>query len=301
MSRKGPPAGPGGLIVVDKPAGMTSHDVVAKVRRIAKTRRVGHAGTLDPMATGVLVLGVERATKLLNHLVMTDKTYAATIRLGSATTTDDAEGDVVASADAAGLTRAVISDAMRPLIGDILQRPSSVSAIKVDGERAYARVRAGETVELSARPVTVSRFEIVGEPRFDGQSCDIDVVVDCSSGTYIRALARDLGEALQVGGHLTTLRRSRVGPFTVDQALTLEALADLGDPIVLPLPRAIAAAMPTRKLTADEARELSFGRTIELAGIEGTYGGIAESGEAVALLHESAGRARPVLGFTPAS
>jgi tRNA pseudouridine55 synthase len=301
MSRKGPPAGPGGLIVVDKPAGMTSHDVVAKVRRIAKTRRVGHAGTLDPMATGVLVLGVERATKLLNHLVLTDKTYAATIRLGSVTTTDDADGDVVATADASGLTRAAIDDAVQLLTGDILQRPSSVSAIKVDGERAYSRVRAGETVELSARPVTVSRFEIVAEPSFDGQSCDIEVVVDCSSGTYVRALARDLGETLQVGGHLTALRRSRVGPFTLDQALTLEALADLDDPIVLPLPRAIAAAMPTRRLTADEARELSFGRTISKAGIEGTYGGIAESGEAVALLDESAGRARPVLGFTPAS
>jgi len=301
MSRKGPPAGAGGLIVVDKPAGMTSHDVVAKVRRIAKTRRVGHAGTLDPMATGVLVLGVERATKLLNHLVLTDKTYAATIRLGSVTTTDDADGDVVATADASGLTRAAIDDAVQLLTGDILQRPSSVSAIKVDGERAYSRVRAGETVELSARPVTVSRFEIVAEPSFDGQSCDIEVVVDCSSGTYVRALARDLGETLQVGGHLTALRRSRVGPFTLDQALTLEALADLDDPIVLPLPRAIAAAMPTRRLTADEARELSFGRTISKAGIEGTYGGIAESGEAVALLDESAGRARPVLGFTPAS
>jgi len=301
MSRKGPPAGAGGLIVVDKPAGMTSHDVVAKVRRIAKTRRVGHAGTLDPMATGVLVLGVERATKLLNHLVLTDKTYAATIRLGSVTTTDDADGDLVATADASGLTRAAIDDAVQLLTGDILQRPSSVSAIKVDGERAYSRVRAGETVELSARPVTVSRFEIVAEPSFDGQSCDIEVVVDCSSGTYVRALARDLGETLQVGGHLTALRRSRVGPFTLDQALTLEALADLDDPIVLPLPRAIAAAMPTRRLTADEARELSFGRTISKAGIEGTYGGIAESGEAVALLDESAGRARPVLGFTPAS
>jgi len=300
MSRKGPPAGPGGLIIVDKPAGVTSHDVVGTVRRIAKTRRVGHAGTLDPMATGVLVLGVERATKLLNHLVLTDKTYVATIRLGAATTTDDAEGEPTSGADASGLGRAAIEEAIRPLTGDILQRPSSVSAIKVDGERAYARVRAGESVELAARPVTVSRFEIVAEPKLDGQFCDVEVVVDCSSGTYIRALARDLGEALQVGGHLTALRRSRVGPFTLDQALTLEALAELYDPIVLPLPRAIAAAMPTRALTPDEARELSFGRTIDSAGIDGTYGGIDESGAAVALLHESAGRARPVLGFTPA-
>jgi tRNA pseudouridine55 synthase len=299
VSKKGP-TGPGGLIIVDKPGGMTSHDVVSKVRRIARTRRVGHAGTLDPMATGVLVLGVERATRLLNHLVLTDKTYAATIRLGAATTTDDADGEPLSTADASAVRLAAIGAAIMPLTGDIMQRPSSVSAIKVDGERAYARVRAGETVELDARPVTVSRFEITAAPRTVGRFCDIEVVVDCSSGTYIRALARDLGESLGVGGHLTALRRTRVGPFTLDQALTLEALAELPDPIVLPLTQAIAAAMPVRALTADEAAELSFGRTIDLAGIEGTYGGIAESGAAVALLVESNGRARPVLGFTPA-
>jgi tRNA pseudouridine55 synthase len=299
VSKKGP-TGPGGLIIVDKPGGMTSHDVVSKVRRIARTRRVGHAGTLDPMATGVLVLGVERATKLLNHLVLTDKTYAGTIRLGAATTTDDAEGETLSMADASALHLAEIEAAIIPLTGDIMQRPSSVSAIKVDGERAYARVRAGESVELDERPVTVSRFEITAAPRIDGTFCDIEVVVDCSSGTYIRALARDLGESLGVGGHLTALRRTRVGPFTLDQALTLEALAELADPIVLPLPQAIAAAMPVRQLTADEAAELSFGRTIDLAGIDGTYGGITDSGAAVALLVESNGRARPVLGFTPA-
>jgi tRNA pseudouridine55 synthase len=299
VSKKGP-TGPGGLIIVDKPGGMTSHDVVSKVRRIARTRRVGHAGTLDPMATGVLVLGVERATKLLNHLVLTDKTYAGTIRLGAATTTDDAEGETLSMADASALHLAEIEAAIIPLTGDIMQRPSSVSAIKVDGERAYARVRAGESVELDVRPVTVSRFEITAAPRIDGTFFDIEVVVDCSSGTYIRALARDLGESLGVGGHLTALRRTRVGPFTLDQALTLETLAELADPIVLPLPQAIAAAMPVRQLTADEAAELSFGRTIDLAGIDGTYGGITDSGAAVALLVESNGRARPVLGFTPA-
>jgi tRNA pseudouridine55 synthase len=280
---------------------MTSHDVVSRVRRIAKTRRVGHAGTLDPMATGVLVLGVERATKLLNHLILTDKSYAATIRLGAATTTDDAEGERVPGADASWLTRADIEQAIVPFTGEIMQRPATVSAIKVAGERAYARARAGETVELAARAVTVRRFDIVGEPRAENDFCDVDVVVDCSSGTYIRALARDLGESLQVGGHLTALRRTRVGPFTLDHALTLEALAELGDPIVLTLPAAIAAAMPIRRLTRDEGRELSFGRTIGATGIAGTYGGISETGEAVALLVESAGRARPVLGFAPAS
>jgi tRNA pseudouridine55 synthase len=300
MAKKGP-TGPGGLIIVDKPAGMTSHDVVGKVRRIAGTRRVGHAGTLDPMATGVLVLGVERSTKLMNHLLLTDKTYRATIRLGAATSTDDAEGTVLSTASAAGLDPAAIEAAIAGLTGEILQRPSSVSAIKVDGERAYARVRAGETVELAARPVTVDRFEIVSPFRVVESFCDFDVLVDCSSGTYIRALARDLGELLGVGGHLTALRRTRVGVFGLEQALTLEELAALPDPIVLPLPRAIAMTMPVRTLRPEEASELTFGRTIEMAGIEGTYGGLDEAGAAVALLREWNGRARPVLGFTPAT
>jgi tRNA pseudouridine55 synthase len=299
MARTGP-AGPGGLIVVDKPAGMTSHDVVGRVRRIAGTRRVGHAGTLDPMATGVLVLGIERATRLMNHLTLTDKSYLATIRLGIATSTDDAEGTVLSSAPAGGLDPAALSSAMAALTGEIQQRPSSVSAIKVDGERAYARVRSGETVQLAARPVTVSRFELLAPPRAAGECCDLDVLVDCTSGTYVRALARDLGELLGVGGHLTALRRTRVGPFGLDQALTLEQLAELADPVVLPLPRAIEASMPVRRLSAAEAGELTYGRSIAPAGIEGTYGGIAETGEAVALLRESDGRARPVLGFTPA-
>jgi tRNA pseudouridine55 synthase len=299
MPRKGP-AGPGGLIVIDKPAGMTSHDVVGRVRRIAGTRRVGHAGTLDPMATGVLVIGVERATRLLNHLVLTDKSYTATIRLGAATSTDDAQGEVLSQADASGLEPAAIRAGMARLTGQILQRPSAVSAIKVDGQRAYDRVRAGEDVQLAARPVTVTRFEPLADPEYLGEHCDIAVEVDCSSGTYVRALARDLGESLGVGGHLTALRRTRVGPFGLDQAVTLDELAELPDPVPLPLPAAIAAAMPIRQLTASEARELSFGRPIAAVGIGGNYGGLAPSGEAVALLAESAGQARPVLGFTPA-
>ncbi len=299
MARK-PPAGPGGLIVVDKPAGMTSHDVVGRIRRLAHTRRVGHAGTLDPMATGVLVIGVERATKLLNHLVLTDKTYEATIRLGQSTSTDDAEGEILSRAAATQLEPSAIQAGIEGLTGRIEQRPSSVSAIKVDGQRAYDRVRAGEQVELAARTVTVSRFVTVGPVRSTEGSLDLDVEVDCSSGTYIRALARDLGAGLGVGGHLTRLRRTRVGPFTIEQALTLERLTELEDPLTLPLPIAIGAAMPTRSLTEDETRELSFGRFIEAAGIEGTYGGIGPNGQAVALLAESGGRAKPVLGFTPA-
>src|SRR5919112_239264 len=285
MARKGP-TGPGGLIILDKPAGMTSHDVVSKVRRITGTRRVGHAGTLDPMATGVLVLGVERSTKLMNHLILTDKTYRATVRLGVATSTDDAEGTVLSTAPAAGLDRAAIEAAIATLTGQILQRPSSVSAIKVDGERAYALVRAGRPVDLAARPVTIERFGIVAGPRPVGDCCEVEVEVDCSSGTYVRALARDLGELLGVGGHLSALRRTRVGVFTLEQALTLEVLAALADPIQLPLPQAIAHTMPVRRLTPGEASELTFGRTIEPAGIEGTYGGIAETGEALALLRE---------------
>jgi tRNA pseudouridine55 synthase len=299
MARKGP-SGPGGLIVVDKPAAMTSHDVVGRVRRIAGTRRVGHAGTLDPMATGVLVLGVERATRLLNHLVLTDKSYLATIRLGSTTSTDDAEGEVLSTAPVTGLDLSRIDEAMAALTGEIMQRPAAVSAIKVDGRRAYDRVRAGEDVELAARPVTVTRFARLAEPRTDGAHCDLEVEVCCSSGTYVRALARDLGAALGVGGHLTSLRRTRVGPFSLTDALTLDQLAELADPVVLPLADAIAKAMPVRRLTEEEARELSFGRPIAAAGIEGSHGALSPSGEAVALLVEDAGRARPVLGFTPA-
>ncbi|HEX2903089.1 MAG TPA: tRNA pseudouridine(55) synthase TruB [Jatrophihabitans sp.] len=303
-----PPAGPGGLIVVDKPAGMTSHDVVGRIRRLAGTRRVGHAGTLDPMATGVLVVGVERATKLLAHLVLTDKSYSATIRLGQRTSTDDAEGDVVeepvqSDTRAAGLSRAQVLAGMATLTGAIEQRPAAVSAIKIDGRRAYERVRAGEDVQLAARPVTVARFELLGEPRPVQEWLDLDVEVDCSSGTYVRALARDLGEGLGVGGHLIRLRRTRVGPFRIEQARTLEQLGELaeqGSAVTLPLPAAIAAAMPIRKLTAQEARELSFGRAIGTAGLPGTYGGIGPEGQAIALLSETAGQARPVLGFTPA-
>lgn len=300
MSRRQGPHTPGGVIVVDKSTGMTSHDVVSRLRRIVGTRRVGHAGTLDPMATGVLVVGVERATKLLSHLVLSDKSYAATVRLGAATDTDDADGEVIGETDASELDVATVTRGVKALTGAIDQRPSSVSAIKVGGLRSYARVRAGERVRLVERPVTISRFEIEGPLRLAGTCVDLDVIIDCSSGTYVRALARDLGQSLGVGGHLVALRRTRVGPFTLGRALTLEALAALSDPIMLPLPRAIEMAMPIRQISEDQARELSFGRTIEPAGIAGTYGALAASGEAVALLRESGGRARPVLGFTPA-
>ncbi|MFC4139035.1 MULTISPECIES: tRNA pseudouridine(55) synthase TruB [unclassified Microbacterium] len=247
-----------GILLVDKPSGLTSHDVVARVRRAFGTRKVGHAGTLDPMATGLLVIGIEGATRLLTYIVGADKTYEATIRLGQVTSTDDAEGEIVSQADAGDVTASAIAAGIAALTGEISQVPSSVSAIKVDGRRAYDRVRAGEQVELAARDVTVSRFEVLAERR-SGGVVDLDVVVDCSSGTYIRALARDLGAGLGVGGHLTALRRSRVGDFDVADAVTVEQLSD-----AVPMTPAAAAecVLPVLTVTADEARDLRHGKRL---------------------------------------
>ncbi|MGO2684247.1 tRNA pseudouridine(55) synthase TruB [Microbacterium sp.] len=250
-----------GILLVDKPGGLTSHDVVARTRRAFGTRKVGHAGTLDPMATGLLVLGIEGATRLLTYVVGADKTYLATIRLGEATTTDDAEGEVVARAEAEkmdAVTTAQVGEGIAALTGDITQVPSSVSAIKVDGRRAYDRVRAGEEVELSARAVTVPRFEVLAERR-TADALDLDVIVDCSSGTYVRALARDLGASLGVGGHLTALRRTRVGPFDVADAVGIDALDD-----AQPLGPGAAASQVLQRLdvTAEEARDLRHGKRL---------------------------------------
>ncbi|WP_144877350.1 tRNA pseudouridine(55) synthase TruB [Microbacterium sp. 1.5R] len=250
-----------GILLVDKPSGLTSHDVVARVRRAFGTRKVGHAGTLDPMATGLLVIGVEGATRLLTYIVGADKTYEATIRLGATTTTDDAEGDVLTRADAAlvdSLTDERVRDGIAALTGTISQVPSSVSAIKVDGRRAYDRVRAGEEVVLAARQVTVSRFDEIARRAGDG-FLDLDVIVDCSSGTYIRSLARDLGASLGVGGHLTALRRTRVGDFDVSDAVTVDGLAD-----AIPLSPAEAAArvLTPLSVSADEARDLRHGKRL---------------------------------------
>jgi len=214
-----------GLVIVDKPGGMTSHDVVARIRRLAGTRRVGHAGTLDPMATGILVIGIEKATRLLGHLMLTEKTYHATIRLGQATSTDDAEGEETGGSSAAGVTGEALDAEVARLTGPILQVPPGVSAIKVNGQRAYKLTRAGAAPELAARPVTVHEFTVTATRR-DGDLLDVDAVVRCSSGTYIRALARDLGAALGTGGHLTALRRTAVGPYTLAQAHTLGELED---------------------------------------------------------------------------
>ena len=228
--------GASGLVLVDKPAGLTSHDVVARIRRLAGTRRVGHAGTLDPMATGVLVVGVEKATRLLGHLALTEKEYSATIRLGQATDTDDADGQIVAEASAAGVTEAALGAATAALTGEIQQVPPGYSAIKVAGKRAYRLARQGAAPDLAARTVTVRSFTVASLRRLGGL-LDVDVAVTCSSGTYIRALARDLGTALGVGGHLTMLRRTRVGPYQISQARTLDQLAASFAVIPLPTPR----------------------------------------------------------------
>ncbi|WP_309101952.1 tRNA pseudouridine(55) synthase TruB [Microbacterium sp.] len=250
-----------GILLVDKPAGLTSHDVVARTRKAFGTRKVGHAGTLDPMATGLLVIGIEGATRLLTYIVGADKTYEATIRLGQATGTDDADGEIISQAAEAAwepVTPDRIAAAIETLRGEISQVPSSVSAIKVDGRRAYDRVRAGEDVVLTARDVVVSRFDVLDERPGDGV-LDLDVIVDCSSGTYIRSLARDLGDQLGVGGHLTALRRTRVGPFRLDEAVGIDALADART--------MTAAAAATRILqpldvTSDDARDLRHGKRL---------------------------------------
>ncbi|MEO5831770.1 MAG: tRNA pseudouridine(55) synthase TruB [Nakamurella sp.] len=293
-----------GLLLVDKPTGPTSHDMVGRGRRVLGTRRVGHAGTLDPLASGLLILGVERGTKLLGHLSLADKTYLATIRLGASTTTDDSQGDVVTSADASGVTDAAIWAGVSALTGDLMQVPSSVSAIKVDGKRAYELVRAGETVTLAARPVTVSRFDIL-DTRRKGETIEVDVLVDCTTGTYIRALARDLGAALGVGAHLTALRRTRIGPFDIADAIDLWPMGpdDRGaaQALILPAARAAELSFPTREASADEARDLSYGRPLAAVGINGTYAVLDSDGELLALLAEVDERAKPVLVWHAAS
>jgi tRNA pseudouridine55 synthase len=299
-------AGNSGLVIVDKPGGMTSHDVVARIRRLAGTRRVGHAGTLDPMATGVLVVGVEKATRLLGYLTLTEKQYDATIRLGQSTSTDDAEGEITGGAPAAHITDKTLAEAVRGLTGEIQQVPPAVSAIKVDGQRAYRLTRAGAAPELKPRPVTVYEFGITDIRPADENLLDVDATVRCSSGTYIRALARDLGRQLGTGGHLTRLRRTRVGGYGLEDARTLEQLAERFE--VMPLARAASAAFPRRDLSAAEARRLAHGgrlpaaaKAAEPAKAAPAAGqptaAYAPDGSLVALLAEQDGQARPLVVF----
>ena len=279
-----------GLVVVDKPGGMTSHDVVSRVRRLAGTRKVGHAGTLDPMATGVLVLGVDRATRLLGHLMLTDKGYDATIRLGVATTTDDAEGEVTATVSTDGLDEATIRAAAGEFVGDLMQVPTAVSAIKVDGKRAYQRVRDGEEVELQARPVTVHELTVT-----DVRGDELDVSVRCTSGTYIRAIARDLGARLGVGGHLTALRRTAVGPYDLATAHTLDELGQ--EFTLLPIAAAARAAFTAYDLDETAAADVRVGRALDLA-LPGLTAVFAPDGEFLALYEPRDGLARAVAVFT---
>jgi tRNA pseudouridine55 synthase len=289
-----------GLVIVDKPGGLTSHDVVARVRRLAGTRRVGHAGTLDPMATGVLVVGVERATRLLTYLVGADKSYQATVRLGIGTVTDDREGAVLAQPGLSGLGVEAIDAQAATLRGSIQQVPSSVSAIKVDGKRSYARVREGEDVVLQPRPVTVHRLAVLAvRPGVDGDTpvLDVDVEVVCSSGTYVRALARDLGAGLGSAGHLRSLRRTRVGPYGIERAHTLDVLDENFS--ILPIADAARAAFVGRDLSLDEARRLAHGQRLEASELgPGPVAAYAPDGSLVALIADAGLTARPLVVLT---
>ena len=276
-----------GLVLIDKPTDWTSHDVVAKVRKAVGTKKVGHAGTLDPLATGLLVLGIESGTKLLTFLVGADKTYEATIRLGQATVSDDSQSETIFTASPqklANLNEKAVLEQIAKLTGVISQTPSSVSAIKVDGKRAYDLVRAGETVELKKREVTVAGFELRRFSRVD-DFVDITVTVDCSSGTYIRALARDLGAALEVGGHITALRRTRVGNFDVSQSSTLEQLDNLK---LIPLIDAARDLFPVIELADSDVTDLVHGkRLLGRALANGLVAGRSPEGELVAVLESA--------------
>ena len=296
-----------GLVIVDKPGGMTSHDVVARVRRLAGTRRVGHAGTLDPMATGVLVVGVEKATRLLGHLALTEKEYAATIRLGQATVTDDAEGEVLAPDGGRQTPVSEISPdqlraALESFTGEISQVPPRISAIKVGGERAYRLARSGATPELAARTVMVRRLELL-DCRAGGPGLlDADVTVTCSSGTYIRAIARDLGASLGTGGHLTALRRTRVGPYLIEDARTLDELAATF--AFTSLDQAAAAAFAAVSLSADQARLVSHGARLPASVLNGAapagpVAAFGPDGALLALLEDRGGELRPLAVFVP--
>lgn len=290
----GTPVTPG-IVLVDKESGWTSHDLVAKARGIFNTRRVGHAGTLDPMATGLVILGVGGATRLLGYVSDAGKSYQGTLLLGSTTNTDDADGEVLASAtpeDLAKVSDDDIANGVKALTGLIMQRPSNFSAIKVNGVRSYARARAGEEFELAAREIHVEKFSILDIRRSDA-SIEVDVFVSCSSGTYIRALARDLGEALKVGGHLTALRRTSIGGFTLEDAVNIDQIAERR----IPLGEAAGRILSTRKVDLDEQILLRNGRAIFAVGKVGAYAALDTGGDLVALLQEDGERAKPIAVF----
>jgi len=278
---------------------MTSHDVVAIARRALGTRKVGHAGTLDPMATGILVLGFNNGTRLLQYITDGDKTYQATMVLGISTVTDDKEGEIISQGDVSKIADAQIETELAKMRGTIMQRPSSVSAVKVDGERAYDRVRAGEVVELTARQVTISQLDIL-EIRHLGVTIEVDIEVTCSAGTYIRSIARDCGSALGVGGHLSSLRRSRVAGFALDRAVTLTQLKN-NEFTALPLADVARTTFAPRELALDERQELSFGRPLSPNPKDGIYAGMSSDNQLIALLANKDGLAKPIAVFAAAN
>ena len=288
-----------GFLVVDKAGGMTSHDVVAVGRKALGTRKVGHAGTLDPMATGVLVLGFGNGTRLLQYITDGDKSYVATIVLGASTVTDDKEGEVIATTHAADVVDGEIAQVLKTMVGTIAQRPSSVSAVKVGGERAYDRVRAGEKFELDSRQITISQLDILAI-RHLAATTEVDIEVTCSAGTFIRAIARDLGEALKVGGHLSALRRTRVAGFTEKDAVSFQ---DLKDQKFSPLDLADVArtTFSVRELTLEEVTELSFGRSLSENGTTSITAAMSPDNRLIALLKDNGKHAKPIAVFAAAN
>ena len=288
-----------GFLVVDKAPGMTSHDVVAIGRRALNTRKVGHAGTLDPMATGVLVLGFNNGTRLLQYITDGDKSYSATIVLGASTTTDDHEGEITSTTDASQVSDEDIKRILATMVGDIMQRPTNVSAIKVNGKRAYDRARSGEEFELQARKVTISQLDIL-EIRHKDATTLVDIAVTCSAGTYIRAIARDLGAELKVGGHLNVLRRTRVAGFTLDQSVDIAQLKG-GNFSTLDLADVARATFPVRELNDDEVKELSFGRPLLANAGDEIFAALSPDNRLIALLKNSLDKAKPVAVFAAAN
>lgn len=288
-----------GFLVVDKAPAMTSHDVVAVARKALGTRKVGHAGTLDPMATGVLVLGFGNGTRLLQYITDGDKSYIATVVLGAATVTDDQEGEVISEADASNISDEQIKSGLSKMVGEIQQRPSSVSAVKVAGERAYDRVRAGEVFELAARTITISSL-VVLDIRRSGTRIEIDIDITCSAGTFIRAIARDLGDDLSVGGHLSSLRRTRVAGFAIDQAITFEALKSQ-DFKALELSDVARQTFTVRELALDEVAELSFGRPLTSNASDEIFAALSPDNRLIALLKNEIGKAKPIAVFAAAN
>lgn len=287
-----------GFLVVDKAPGMTSHDVVAIARRALNTRKVGHAGTLDPMATGVLVLGFNNGTRLLQYITDGDKSYTATIVLGAATTTDDHEGEIIATADATQVSDEEIKRILGGMVGEIMQRPTNVSAIKVDGKRAYDRARSGEEFALPARKVTISQLDILAIRRKEATTL-VDIEVTCSAGTYIRAIARDLGAELKVGGHLNVLRRTRVAGFSLNTSVDIAQLK-AGSFTTLVLADVARATFPVRELDHEEVMELSFGRALPVNPGDGIFAALSPDNRLIALLQNSADKAKPVAVFAAA-